>query len=290
MAKAAVTKSVPLRATGGKRTLTFGLVNVGISMGPALDVSARIKANLRDAETLGPVRQQYVNAETGEPTATVRAYQHGNQWVTLEEGEVPKMEGDGGISLTANIPSAHVPSEWIQSTNLTWPTDTTQDQGYRLVADYLRDSKRAFIGKMIDKGTTKVLALRWSSVYSCIVAQTLAYEAQVRWANVEMVRDGIANIEVNPAMSAMAAQMFDAMPDTFEWAEVEDEYGKALEAAVSEKAEAGVVTHVSAPVTAGGPQDLFAALSATMAQLTEDQKVNKLDGPGKMVVPARENA
>lgn len=262
MAKDAV-KKIGLRATAGKRTLRFGMVAIGISLAPALDASTRVSGKYVDPDLLTPVKQQYVN-ENGEVVKPISAYPYGEQFVTLDTDDLAAVSTDE-IELVGNIATADLPLEWIDSTYVAWPTDATHDAAYAMLADYLQRNGRAFIGKTVQNKTTKVIALRWSSVYGTVVAHTLAYYEQVRWANVEMVRDGVAEIPAPAAqMAAMADAAFAMVPDSFEWDTVTDEYGAALTAAIAEKAASGHVTpREAAPVSAA--PDLMAALAASLA-------------------------
>ena len=273
MPKAATPKTIGLRATGGKRTLRFGLVSVGVSMGPALDTSARVPAKYACPTTLGPVTQQYVNTE-GHVVKPVRAYPYGDRMVRLEDDECPKLEGTDTVTLTANLFADELPVEWITGTHLCWPTDKTQDDAYMLVSNYLLSNGRVFIGKVIDHGTTKVLAIRFSEVYGCLVAHTLAYRGQVRWDNVEAIREGLATIAApDPAMASMAATLFDSIGDDFDWSEVRDEYGERLAAAIREKGERGYIEPTPEAVdTPKAPNDLLEALRASLETITDEQR------------------
>lgn len=265
MAKTVIAKTVPLRATSGKRTLKFGLVSVGISMGPALDDTARVSGKYVDPDALTPVKQQYVN-EDGDVVKPIKAYPYGEQFIVLEEGEVPEADSSDVVELVANLTADEVPAEWVEKTYLTWPTDVTHDQGYALVSHYLRSNGRVFIGTTVSNGTTKAFALRWSEVYGCVVAQVLAYHAQVRWTNVELVCKGVASIPApDAAMMTMAEQIFDGIADDFAWDEVEDEYGNALTKVIAEKALSGKVTAAASAAPTIASPDLMAALQASLA-------------------------
>jgi non-homologous end joining protein Ku len=191
----------------------------------------------------------------------------GSSHSTLDEGEVPYAVGSDVIELVANVSGEDVPSEWIDKTYLARPTDATHDAAYILMSHYLRSNGRVFIGKTVTQGTTKVLAVRWSKVYECLVTQTLAYHAQVRWENVDAVRTAVARMPVPaPAMATMAEQVFNGIPNDFDWDEVEDEYGIALEAAIRDKAATGTVTQTTpAPEPAMNHDSLMAALEASLA-------------------------
>jgi Ku protein len=261
-----VTPKIGLRSSQ-KRTLRFGLVNVGISMAPALDASSRISAKLLDPESLTPLKQQYVNdhGDVVEHKDRVKGYAYGDNFVVLDDDEVPKAESSDVIDLVANVADTDVPSEWVDSTYLAWPQDTTQDQGYALVSNYLRSYGRAFIGTTVANGTTKVFALRWSEAYGTTVAQMLAFHAQVRWDNIDILREATEAIPApDTAMADMAKTLFESAPSTFAWHDVADEYGERLELAVADKAKFGSVTP-TAPATAPSPAgDLMAALAASL--------------------------
>lgn len=258
---------LPLRATSGKRVLRFGLVSVGVSMGPALDESARVSGKYVDPDLLSPVKQQYVN-EAGDVVKPIRAYPYGNEFIVLEDEEVPKMQGADVIELVANLAASEVPSEWVEKTFLAWPQDQTQDNGYGLVSHYLRSNGRVFIGTTIANGTTKVFAIRWSDAYGCLVTQLLAFHAQVRWANVETICKHVAALPPpDEKIAAMAEQVFDGLGDDFAWDEVRDEYGEALTKAIEEKALSGAVTVPEHdPPTIASP-DLLAALTASIDEM-----------------------
>jgi len=267
-----IPKTIGLRASSN-RTVRLGLIAVGLGTGPALDASARVSGKLHtaDGETVKQVYRVEDTGEIVERADLVTMYEHDGALVTLREDEKPYLEGSDTIDLIANLAADEVPSEWITGTNLAWPRDTANDQGYMLLAATLRETGRVLIGRMVDRGTTKVIAVRWSTVYGSLIVQTLAYSAQVREANVQAIRDGIEKIgEPTDEMVAMAGKLLDAVPDYFDWSEVRDEAGEALAKAIAEKAETGAVA-VAAPPKATAPSgadDLLAQLKASLEGAT----------------------
>ena len=96
--------------------------------------------------------------------------------------------------------------------------------------------------------------------------QHLAYHAHTRWANIETIREGVSKIpDPDPRMAAMAAQLFGALPDTFDFSTVTDEYGERLEVAVAAKAAGTPIVTGAAPVAEAPGQDLMALLAASLA-------------------------
>lgn len=264
MARDSVPK-VGLRATSGKRTIAFGLVRVGVGMSPLMEAEKRIASNLVHPETHEKVRRVWMvgDEQVDEP---VKAYPYGGGYVELADGEVPRPLNSDMIDLEANVRSSAIPAEQVEKSYLIWPQDATHNDGFNVLLAYCRDNDRALVGTTTDNGTTKAFCIRYSDTTGTLVAQLLHYEASVRWANVEAVSDYMGALpEPEAALMDMAAQLFDGLPDEFDWSSVTDEYGEALLAAIAEKASTGTVT-VSQPVAGDmtAPGGLLAALKASV--------------------------
>lgn len=267
MAKRDIQRTIGLRAARN-RVLRFGMVAVGIGTGPALDTSARVSGKLY-APDGGAVKQVY-EADDGtiyQRGDLITRYEYEGKLVELAKDEVAFDEGDGSVELIARLRPDEVPSEWVQSTSLAWPNETAMDEAYMLLASFLRGTGDVLIGRVADGGTTKVLAIRWSNVYGCVIQQTLAYHAQVRHANVQAIQDGMAKMaDPSDEMIALADKLFAAIPDDFAWDEVRDTYGERMAEAIREKAETGAVaaTVAKASGPAPGTPDLLATLKASL--------------------------
>lgn len=263
MAKDAVPK-VGLRASSGKRAIRFGLVSVSVGMSPLMDSDNRVSANLIDPESRQRVKRVWMVGDKviADP---VKAYPYGEGFVELADGEVPRPLNSDVIDLEANVRSSAIPAEQVEKSYLIWPQDATANEGFAVLLAYCRDNDRALVGTTTDNGTTKAFVIRYSDTTGTLVAQLLAYEASVRWAHVETVATYMgAQPEPAAALLDMAANLFDTLPDEFDWSSVTDEYGEALLAAIAEKASTGEVTVPEAPASTEKPGDLMAALKASM--------------------------
>ncbi len=266
MARKDAGPKVGLRATSGHRVLAFGLVRVGMGMAPLMESEKRIAGKMLDPDDHLPVKQAWKkhDGEEIDRSDTVKGYPHGGGFVILEDGEVPKATDVDEISLQANVPASDVPSEYVEKSYLLWP-DQGQDEGYAVVLAYLRDNARAFVGTTTDAGTTKAFAVKYSDVTETLVAELLNYEANVRWSSVEQVTNYMAAVEQpSDEMLGMAAQVFDGLPEAFDWAAVTDTYGEALAQAVAQKAAGGAVSVQAPQAAASGTPDLMAALRASV--------------------------
>lgn len=229
-------EKVGLRASSGHRTIVFGLVRVQVGMAPARsEGKPRISARLCHPESLTPVKRVWqVDGETvDEP---VKCYPWNDTQVVLDDGEVPKPRNSGQIDLTANLAASSVSASMIEKSYLIWP-EPGAEEGFGVLLAYCRDNDRALVGTTTDGGTTKGFVVRYDDELGCLVAQLLAYEACVRRDHAQKIVDFMGDQpEASAANLSMAEQLFDALPEVFDWSEVEDDYGKALERTLAAKA------------------------------------------------------
>ena len=256
-----------LRATGGHRTLRFGLLSVDVGLVPLLEGKKRISGKLT-APNGSSVSQRYIDAEGTlyERSELHTEYPVNGGMVELTDGELDalKQSGDDSVELVSRVAASEVPAEYIEKTALVFPTDTASGERYKLLADLLRTKGWALIGKAVDHGTTKAFAIIWSDTTETLVAHTLNYDANVRWGNVETVRQTLDQLpEPSDEMMGLAETMFQALPEGYDFGSLEDEYGIALEQAIQDKAK-GIEPKPASdkPVPAAG--DLLEALKASV--------------------------
>lgn len=264
-----------LRATGGHRTLRFGLLSVDVGLVPLLDGQKRVKGSLI-APNGSSVQQRYIDADGTlyERSDLHTGYKVNGGVVELTDSDLDalKLDGDDSVELVSRVADSDVPAEYIEKTALVFPTDTASGERYKLLADLLRTKGWALIGKAVDHGTTKAFAIRWSDTTETLVAHTLNYDANVRWGNVEKVRQTLDHLpEPSNEMMDLAEQMFAALPEGYDFASLEDEYGIALEQAVQAKAQ-GITPapRETVPQSIGGG-DLMEALKRSVEASNADK-------------------
>jgi len=256
-----------LRATGGHRTLTFGLLSIDVGMTPLTDTKARISGKLV-APNGSSVSQRYVDAEGNlyERRELGKAFPYNGVNVELDDGELDqlKLDGNGTVELTNRIAEGELPYEYVEKTHEVFPTNKVSLERYKLLETLLRSKGWALIGKCVDHGTTKALAIRWSPITETLVAHVLTYDANIRWKNVEAITKVTENAAApSDEMLAVAEQVFSTMPEGFDFDTITDEYGEALEAFVAAKAAGIEPTPASdKPTPAAG--DLLEALKASV--------------------------
>lgn len=271
---AAPRKLVPLRASGGHRTLAFGLIRIPVGTMPAREsVKRRSATLLHDGHR---VQQVYRDVETGEliesRTELEKGFEHNGGYVQLHDSELPDKDGDGVLELVAAIPASSVDPDRVDKTNLCWPEDTAAAEAYNLVAAYVApevrdmpgDDNTALIAKGRDKGTDKVFVIRWSERFNCLVIDECGYEQYDRLAEAEVIHEGIASLPApDDKALALAGSLFDSLPTEFDFAEVEDTYAAELDHRVVAKA-GGQTIEAAPAVQKAAPTDLMEALRASV--------------------------
>jgi DNA end-binding protein Ku len=249
-----------------KLTLSVGLISVPIRYG----TFARDRApggSYVCPEHLVPAKQgTKVCSHDGHlAEETVLAYQHGGRWVTGIDRNEHKAGRDGILALEHAVDVATLDPALYERTHLLWP-DAGGETPFDLIAETLRASGKALIGKAVLSTSTKAIAIRWSELTGTLVAHVLTYDANLAWADIEAVRAAREERpEPSEAHLAMAEQLLETLGDEFDFAALEDDYAASLSAAI-EAAAAGqpvaVPDKVEAPTQV---VDLMDALKASVA-------------------------
>ena len=257
--------SHPTPRASSKLTISYGLVNVAVSLAPMVDPkSGRVSGRFLDPETLTPAKQVYINEATGEIVEKVTGYPYGDGFVVLDAGQKDdlKSERDGRLELQAFVEPDTVDPLYFEKANLVWP-DKGHEQGYDVICETLAESGRYLVGTSVMRDSTKVIVLRYSQ--GCLLAHVCTYDTMLRWNEHKLVT--MAHGERSPAEPAlveMAQQLFSTLTDEFDFSTVTDEYDGRLRAAIEAAAEGRPIE--KAPQVELTPTvDLMEALKASVA-------------------------
>lgn len=251
----------------------FPMLRVNVGKSPMFEGTKRMSATMLNPSTQAKVERRFVDPTTGEVLTEgecIKGYHVDDVgYVVLEPSELDalKSDGDKDVALVALIREHEVEVEYFDKAYDLWPLTRTDADGYALIAGMLRDTGKALVGTVIEDGTTKTMVVRWSGLRGCLVSHTLNYERNLRTVQAETVREKMSAVpEPSEEMVAMAATIFGALPEAFDFGSVDDEYAERLEAAVAAKAtgHAVKIEVESAPAQENVP-DLMAALRASVA-------------------------
>lgn len=247
----------------GSLVISYGLINVSVKYAPIVSSKGgRLSGKFLDPATLTPATQQYVN-EAGEKIEKVTGYPHGDSFIVLNEGDAQaiKAQRDGRLELKAFVEPDTVDPLVYEKTHYVWP-DKGHETAYDVLCAVLQETGKYLVGTTI-LDATRAVVLRYAE--GCLLAQVCRYDSTLQWGNQRLISDAVASRpEPDPTLVALASQVFENLDETFEFAEVTDDYDARLRAAV-EAAAAGKPVPRGETIEATPAVDLMEALKATMA-------------------------
>jgi len=256
---------MPARALSSA-TLSFGLVSIPVKVFTATQ-SKSVRFNMLDPRDKSRVKQQYVNAATGEPVerdTLVRGYEHTRgQYVIFSEEELSALESrsDQSIEIAEFVPIAAVDPIYFAKSNLLGP-DKGGAKAYRLLHEAMTSTGRVAIARHSTRGRLDLVLVR--PMKRGLVLHGLHYADEVRgFDEIELGED----IALKPGEIDLAKQLvLQLSQEAFEPARYEDEYRQALVAAIDRKVAGEEV--VAAPRAEAREQivDLVEALKRSLAE------------------------
>ena len=161
---------MPARATSSA-TISFGLVTIPVKVYAAVQSKA-VHFNMLDPRDKARVKQQLVNANTGEPVergSTLRGYEYArDQYVVFTEAELEALEqkSDKTIEIAEFVPIERVDPILFEKSNLLGP-DKGAAKAYRLLNEAMILTGRVAIGRFDTRGRHQLSPCPVSSDDGC---------------------------------------------------------------------------------------------------------------------------
>ena len=247
-------------------TISFGLVSIPIKVYTATS-SKSTRFNMLDPKDNSRVKQQYVNASSGEPverSSMVRGFEYARgQYVVMTDDEIKALEqkSDGTIEISEFIPIEKVDPVYFDRSNLLGP-DKGGAKAYKLLRESMGRTGRVAIGRFAARGKQQLVLIRPTP--DGLMMHALFYADEVRsFEDVEIDDD----IVLKDAEAKLADQLIEQLSTrAFQPEKYEDEYRQAVLEAVDRKVAGEEV--VIQPKTEAREQiiDLVAALKKSLAE------------------------
>jgi DNA end-binding protein Ku len=247
-------------------TISFGLVSIPVKLYAATR-SQSVHFNLLDPRDKSRVKQQYVNARTGDPVERgelVKGYEYARgQYVVLADEELAALEkkSDRSIEIAEFVPMQNVDPVYFEKAQLLGP-DKGGAKAYRLLNEAMTSMGVVAIGRYNARGKQELVLIRPRG--RGLLLHSLFYADEVRsFDDVEFGDE--------PAIQAremeLAGQLIEQLQtDRFEPSKYEDEYRRDVLAVVQRK----VAGEESVIVPEAEPReqiiDLVAALKESLAR------------------------
>jgi DNA end-binding protein Ku len=256
---------MPARATSSA-TISFGLVSIPVKVYTATQ-SRTVRFNMLDARDRSRVKQQYVNASTGEVVPreeTVRGYEYARgQYVVLSDEELAALEqkSDHSIEIEEFVPIESVDPLYFEKANLLGP-DKGGQKAYRLLNEAMTLMGRVAIGRYATRGRQQLVLIR--PLQRGLVMQGLFYADEVRsFDDIEFGDE----VELKKGEVELANQLIEQLSnDTFDPSRYEDEYRRAVLEVVDRKVAGEEIVVMPRPEAREQIIDLVAALKKSLAE------------------------
>jgi len=249
--------------------ISFGLVSIPIKIYAATQ-SKSVHFNLLDSRDRSRVKQQYVNANTGELVERdqmVKGYEYARgQYVVFDDEELKTLEqkSDRSIEIETFIPMDRVDPIYFEKSNLLGP-DKGGQKAYRLLNEAMTLTGRVAIGRFASRGRQQLVLLR--PLQRGLVMQGLYYADEVRsFDDVEFGDE----VDLKAKEVELATQLIEQLSgDAFDPGRYEDEYRRAVLEAVDRKVAGEEVVAMPRAEAREKIVDLVAALKKSLAERRE---------------------
>jgi DNA end-binding protein Ku len=220
-----------------KGFLKLSLVSCAVALYPATSTSQRVRFNILNRKTGNRIRNEVVDAETGEPVEQedrVKGYQfEKGQYVVVEEDELDNvaLESTHTIDIEQFVPVSEVDRIYLDESYYLVPQDEMAQEAFAVVREAMRKEDLVGLARVVIYRREHLLLLAPRG--KGLMATALRYKSEVR--NEKDYFDEIESIKIPADMLKLAAQILDSKKGHFNPAKFEDRYEDALMALINAK-------------------------------------------------------
>jgi DNA end-binding protein Ku len=252
--------------------LKISLVTVPVRVYTAISATDKITFNQLHKSCHQRIRQKLVCPVHGEVERTdlVKGYEYAtDEFVILSESdlEAVRLETTGTIELVQFVRPAELDPMFLDTPYYVGPDGPVAEEGFGVVREALRRTKRIGIGRVVLNGKEKLVALK--PLDRGFVFFTLRYVAEVRPATAYF--DDLSNQPLDVTQVALAQQLIDSKSGTLDLASFTDRYQTALLDLIKGKVE-GTAPVLVPRNEVGHGMGLMEALRQSVAQTKPEPK------------------
>jgi DNA end-binding protein Ku len=254
-----------------KGYLKLSLVSCPIALYPATSSSERVSFNRINKKTGNRLKQQQVDAETGEPVEKEdigRGYEIGKgQYLQVEDDEIEKIriESTHTIEIDSFVPRQEIDDRYPDSPYYVAPTDQVGQEAFAVIRDAIREKGLVALGRVVVSRREYVVMLE--AFEKGLLATTLRYAYEVR--EPASYFEDIPDLKLPAEMKQLASHILDTKAAHFEPAKFTDHYETALVELLRAK-QAGRI--VEAPKDEPAPQRVINLMDALRASIGAETK------------------
>ena len=213
-----------------KGYLKLSLVSCAVALYPATTTSQRVRFNIINRNTGNRIRNDVVDAETGEPVERedrVKGYQfEKGQYVLVEEEELDNvaLESTHTIDIEQFVPVTEVDRIYLDESYYLVPQDEMSQEAFSVIREAMRKDDLVGIARVVLSRREHLLLLAPRG--KGLMATTLRYKSEVRAE--KNYFDEIEDIKVPADMLKLAGQILESKKGSFDPSKFEDRYEQAL--------------------------------------------------------------
>jgi DNA end-binding protein Ku len=254
-----------------KGYLKLSLVSCPIALYPAASSSERVSFNRINKKTGNRLKQQQVDAETGEPVDKEdigRGYETAKgQYLQVEDEEIEKIQipSTRTIEIDSFVPRTEIDDRYLDSPYYIAPTDQVGQEAFAVIRDAIREKQMVALGRVMVSRREHVVMLE--AFDKGLLATTLRYAYEVRDAAAYF--EDIPDLKLPAEMKQLAAHIVDSKAAHFDPTKFVDHYETALVDLLRAK-QAGRA--VEAPKDQPAPDRVINLMDALRASIGADTK------------------
>jgi DNA end-binding protein Ku len=229
-----------------KGHLCLALVTIPIRLVSATASEDKIALHQVDRKSKQRIRYQKVAGEIGKvvpQSDIVQGYElDDGSYVLFEPDELDKLKLSTRhtIELTEFVDACSIDPLYFDNPYYVLPDGDVAEEGYRIIRDALKSSKKYGVGQLTMRGRENLIAMKPSG--EGLMVETLRYANEVRDAD-EVFAD-IGKGKLRPELIEMAKQLIDERTRKFDPGDFKNHYAEALRKLVKDKVEGGESTEV----------------------------------------------
>jgi DNA end-binding protein Ku len=254
-----------------KGYLKLSLVSCPIALYPAASSAERISFNRINKKTKNRLKQQLVDAETGETVEKEdigRGYEIGKgQYLEIEDEEIEKIriESSHTISIDTFVPRTEIDDRYLDSPYYIAPTDRVGQEAFAVIRDAIRDKGMVALARVVLSRREHVMMLE--AFDRGLLATVLRYSYELR--DQAPYFEDISDFKVPADMKELAAHIVDSKTSHFDPSTFVDHYETALVAMLRAK-QAGRV--IEEPKAEPAPHRVINLMDALRASIGSQAK------------------
>jgi DNA end-binding protein Ku len=213
-----------------KGYLKLSLVSCPIALYPAASSSERVSFNRINKKTGNRLKQQLVDAETGDPVEKEdvgRGYEVAKgQYIQVEDAEIEtiKIESTHTIEIDSFVPRAEIDDRYLDTPYYVAPTDQVGQEAFAVIRDAIREKGMVALARVVLTRREHVIMLE--AFDKGLLGTTIRYAYEVR-DNAGYFED-IPDLKLPGEMKELALHIVNSKAAHFDPTTFQDHYENAL--------------------------------------------------------------